>query len=261
MPLRVFTYVMLTLLVLPMAAIIGTSFTESAYVAFPPRGFTFKWYGVALQKTPFLNSFYLSLWVGAVTAAIATLFGTIVALAIARHRFVGREAFNAFFMSPLIIPAIVLGIALLQFYNRIGLGSTPLGLIFGHAIITTPYVIRLVTASLTGLDPNIERAARSLGAPPAIAFLRATVPIIGPGIAAGAIFAFIMSFENVTISVFLATPRMVTLPVRIFNEWDKVIEPWLVAVNALVILWTFAVIAIADRIVSIRGLYGADERT
>lgn len=257
--LRIFAYLMMAFLVLPMAAVIGTSFTELGYVSFPPKGFTLKWYWVALDKTPFFDSFYLSMWVAVVVAVFATLCGTLVALAIVRHRFLGREVFNTFFMSPLIIPAIVVGIALLQFYNQIGLGATPLGLILGHVIITTPYVIRLVMASHTGINPEIERAARSLGAPPIKAFMKATVPIIRGGIMAGAVFAFIMSFENVTISVFLSTPRMVTLPVRIFNYWDKVIEPWLIAINALVIVWTFVIIAVFDRIVSIRGLYGAEE--
>jgi putative spermidine/putrescine transport system permease protein len=258
--LRLFTYLVLAFLVLPMAVIIATSFTELSYVAFPPEGFTLDWYAVALQKRQFLDSFYLSIEIALVTSVLATLCGTLVALAIVRYRFLGREVFNTFFMSPLIIPTIVIGIALLQFYNQIGIGSTAQGLILGHIIITTPYVIRLVMASLTGLDPNIELAARSLGAPPIKAFLKATVPLIRPGILAGSIFAFIMSFENVTVSVFLSTPRMVTLPVRIFNYWDKPIQPWLIAVNAMVILWTFLVIVVADRIISIRGLYGAEER-
>ena len=260
-PLRIFTYLATGAVILPLAAVISTSFTELGYVSFPPKGFTLKWYGVAFQKAAFLDSFYLSVWIAVVVAVLATVCGTLVALAIVRHRFIGREVFNAFFMSPLIIPALVIGIALLQFYNRIGLTETPFGLILGHVIITTPYVIRLTMASLTGLNPEIERAARSLGAPPVTAFMKATLPIIRSGMMAGAVFAFIMSFENVTVSIFLSTPRMVTLPVRIFDYWDKVIEPWLIAINALVILWTFVIIAIFDRFVSIRGIYGVKEST
>ncbi|MGH7319065.1 MAG: ABC transporter permease [Candidatus Rokuibacteriota bacterium] len=254
--LRAFTYLMIGVLLFPMAAIFATSFTTLGYVAFPPEGFTFRWYGVALGKQEFLQSFYLSLGVAGVTAVIAVGLGTPVAVALTRYRFPGRELANAFFMSPLILPTIVIGIALLQFYNRIRLGSTAASLIIGHVIVTTPYAIRLVAASLTGLDRSIELAARNLGAHPVRAFLRVTLPLILPGILAGGIFAFITSFDNVTISVFLATPRMVTLPVRIYNLWDQPLQPWLIAICSLVILWTALLIAGIERVISVRGLFG-----
>jgi len=258
MVLRAFTYGMMGILLLPLAVIVITSFTTTAYVAFPPPGFTLKWYAEALRKREFLDSFSLSLIVAAVTALIATGLGTLVAVGIVRHRFPGRELVNAFFMSPLILPTIVIGIALLQVYNRMGLGSTAAGLILGHVIITTPYAIRLVAASLTGLDRSIELAARNLGAAPVRAFLKVTLPLILPGITAGAIFAFITSFDNVTISIFLATPRMVTLPVRIYNYWDQVIFPWLFAICTLIILWTCLLIAVTERVIGLRGLFGQD---
>jgi putative spermidine/putrescine transport system permease protein len=245
---------------LPLAVIVMTSFTTLGYVSFPPQGFTLKWYGEALRKTEFLDSFYLSLGVAALTAGLATLLGTPVAVGVVRYRFPGRELVNAFFMSPLVLPTVVIGIALLQFYNRVGFGATPASLVLGHVIITTPYAIRLVAASLTGLDPAIERAARNLGAAPLVAFARVTLPLIAPGMAAGAIFAFVTSFDNVTISVFLATPRMVTLPVRIYNLWDQPIYPWLVAICSMVIVWTVLLIALIERVVSVRGLFGGGDR-
>jgi putative spermidine/putrescine transport system permease protein len=248
--LRAVTYAIVGLLLLPLAVIVATSFTTLGYVSFPPEGFTLRWYGEAVRKREFLDSFLLSLGVAAVTAAMATLLGTPVAVALARHRFPGRALLNAFFMSPLILPTVVIGIALLQFYNRIGLGASRASLVLGHVIITTPYAIRLVVASLTGLDASVERAARNLGAPPLRAFLAVTLPLITPGITAGALFAFITSFDN------LATPRMVTLPVRIYNLWDQPIYPWLVAICALVIVWTVLLIAVVERAVSVRGLFG-----
>jgi putative spermidine/putrescine transport system permease protein len=254
--LRAYTYAAVAALLLPLVVIMLTSFTTLGYVSFPPEGFTLRWYGEALRKREFLESFYLSLGIAAVTAVLAAVLGTPVAIALARHRFAGRALVNAFFMSPLILPTVVIGIALLQFYNRIGIGATATSLILGHVIITTPYAIRLVVASLTGLDPSVERAARSLGASPFRAFLAVTLPLIVPGIMAGALFAFITSFDNVTLSVFLATPRMVTLPVRIYNLWDQPIYPWLVAICSLVILWTVLLIAVVERVVSVRGLFG-----
>jgi putative spermidine/putrescine transport system permease protein len=163
-------------------------------------------------------------------------------------------------MSPLILPTIVIGIGLLQFYNRIGIGSTVASLILGHVIVTTPYAIRLVAASLTGLDESVERAARNLGAPPLVAFVRVTLPRILPGLVAGAVFAFITSFDNITLSIFLTTPRLVTLPVRIYNLWDQPIYPWLTAICSLIVLWTVLLIAVIERVVSVRDLFSAGGR-
>lgn len=258
MGLRVVTYALIALLMVPLAAIVATSFTTLSYVTFPPQGFTLRWYGEALGKQEFLGSFVLSLEIALVTALLATVLGAPVAVALVRYRFPGRDLVNAFFMSPLILPTVVIGIALLQFYNQIRIGSTAASLVLGHVIVTTPYAIRLIAASLTGLDPSIERAARNLGAPPLRAFRLATLPLIRPGLLAGAVFAFITSFDNVTISIFLATPRMVTLPVRIYNLWDQPMYPWLIAICALIILWTVIVIAVVERLVSVRGLFGAE---
>ncbi|PYM53680.1 MAG: ABC transporter permease [Candidatus Rokuibacteriota bacterium] len=257
MVLRVVTYALIVLLLVPLAAIVATSFTTLSYVTFPPQGFTLRWYGEALHKQEFLDSFVLSLGIALVTAVLATVLGAPVAVALVRYRFAGRDLVNAFFMSPLILPTVVIGIALLQFYNRIRIGSTSASLVLGHVIVTTPYAIRLIASSLTGLDPAIERAARNLGAPPLRAFRLATLPLIRPGLMAGAVFAFITSFDNVTISIFLATPRMVTLPVRIYNLWDQPMYPWLIAICSLIILWTVILIAIVERAVSVRGLFGA----
>ncbi len=257
MVLRVVTYALIVLLLVPLTAIVATSFTTLSYVTFPPQGFTLRWYGEALHKQEFLDSFVLSLGVALVAAILATVLGAPVAVALVRYRFPGRDLVNAFFMSPLILPTIVIGIALLQFYNQIRIGATAASLVLGHVIVTTPYAIRLIASSLTGLDPAIERAARNLGAPPLRAFRLATLPLIRPGSMAGAVVAFITSFDNVRTSIFLATPRMVTLPVRIYNLWDQPLYPWLIAICALIILWTVILIAVVERAVSVRGLFGA----
>jgi putative spermidine/putrescine transport system permease protein len=253
--LRAITYVVIVLLLLPVVVIIVTSFTTANYVSFPPTGFTLRWYGEALAKKDYLNSFYLSAGIAIIAALVSALVGTLVAIGLVRYRFAGREAINAFFLSPLIVPTVVIGIALLQFYNRVGFGSTFLGLVAGHVIITTPYVIRLVSASLTGITPNLERAARNLGAAPIRAFLRVTAPRIAPGIIAGAMFAFITSFDNVTVSVFLSSPRAVTLPVRIYAQTDQPVFPWLIAICSLIILFSACLIMITERLVGVQRIF------
>jgi len=256
MGLRIFTYVVIAILITPMLMIIATSFTTVSYLSFPPIGFTFKWYQVALQKTEFLDSFYYSLYVAVASAMIATILGALVAIALTRFRIPGRPLVDAFFMSPLVLPTIVIGIALLQYISRVRAPVTTEILVLGHVVITTPYVIRLVTASLAGIDLTYERAARNLGAPPIRAFWEVTFPLIMPGLVGGAVFAFITSFDNVTISVFLATPSRVTLPVRIFNLWEQPIEPWLTAICAMVIVLTMLLIAAIERTIGVRGVLG-----
>ena len=138
MVLRVVTYALIALLLVPLGAIVATSFTTLSYVTFPPQGFTLRWYGEALGKQEFLDSFVLSLGIALVTAVLATALGAPVAVALVRYRFPGRDLVNAFFMSPLILPTVVIGIALLQFYNKVRIGSTAGSLVLGHVIVTTP---------------------------------------------------------------------------------------------------------------------------
>jgi putative spermidine/putrescine transport system permease protein len=254
--LRVFSYLVVGVLLAPLLVILATSFTTLAYVAFPPVGFTLNWYVEALNRWEFVQSFYLSVEIALPTAVITTALGLPAAVGIVRYRFPGRDLANAFLLSPLILPTIVIGIAILQFYNRLSVGSTFAGLILGHVVITLPYAVRLIASGITGLDPNVEWAAQSLGAAPIGAFMRVTVPVVFPAILAGAIFAFITSFDDVTMSLFLATPQMVTLPVRIFAFWDQPIVPWLIAICSIVIVWTIIPIVIIERAVSIRGLFG-----
>ncbi len=164
---------------------------------------------------------YLSVEVALPATLMTTALGLPAAVGIVRYRFPGRELVNAFVLSPLVLPSVVIGIAMLQFYNQISVGATFAGLVLGHVVITLPYAVRLIAAGMTGLDPNAERAAQSLGASPISAFCRVTLPVVFPAILAGAVFAFITSFDDVSISLFLATPRMVTLPVRIFAFWTS----------------------------------------
>ena len=134
-----------------------------------------------------------------VTAVFATLFGLLVAVTVVRHRFPGRALLDAFFMSPLVLPTLVIGLALLQYYSLAGVGASYAGVVIGHVVITTPYATRLIMASLTGVDHATEWAAQTLGASKVGAFVRVTFPVIRNGMVSGAIFTFIMSFENVIV--------------------------------------------------------------
>ena len=258
MLLRSITYALVGLSLLPMGLIVVMSFTPDNYISFPPPSFSVQAYVDAMAKASFFVGFLRSLWIALVTAALATGLGTSVALGLVRYRFSGRELIQAIFMSPLILPQVVIGIALLLFYSRTGVASSAAALVLGHVIITIPYAIRLIGTSLFSFDTTLELAARNLGASPREAFFKITLPLLKPGILAGAIFAFITSFDNVTISVFLATPTFATFPVLVYDMLAQPIEPWLVALCSLVMLWTALLILVTQRIVGLQGLFGQE---
>jgi putative spermidine/putrescine transport system permease protein len=174
------------------------------------------------------------------------------ALALARHRFTGRDGFVALFLSPLIIPHVVLGVAFLRFFTQIGTTGTFIGLVGAHVLVIFPYGLRLVLAALTTSDPAIERAAISLGASQWTVFRRVLFPLMIPGVAGGWVISFIQSFDEVTMTVFVATPSSMTLPVRMYHYIEESIDPLVASVSTVVILLTFLLMAIVDRI------YGLD---
>ena len=178
--------------------------------------------------------------------------GVANALAVSRYRFRGREPLTALFLSPLMIPNVVLGIAFLRFFTEVGIGGTFTGLVIAHVVIVFPFALRLVLASATGLDRSLENAAISLGAGGFTVFRRVTLPLILPGVASGWMLAFIQSFDEVTMTVFIATPGASTLPVRMFLYIQDNIDPLVASVSAVVIAVTVIFMLLLDR------LYGLD---
>jgi putative spermidine/putrescine transport system permease protein len=159
---------------------------------------------------------------------------------------------SALFLSPLMLPSVVIGVALLQFYSHLGLIGNPVSLLLGHLVITIPYSLRLIMASLTGFDRNLELAALNLGASRLQAFRRVVLPLIAPGALSGVAFAFIVSFDDLVVSLFLVSPTLTTLPVRIYNYIDQSSSPMITAMGALLILLAAVILFVIDR------LFGAD---
>jgi putative spermidine/putrescine transport system permease protein len=181
-------------------------------------------------------------------------FSIPAALAIARHQFPGREVMTALFLSPLMVPHIVLGIAFLRFFTQIGLGGTFTGLVLSHVVIIIPFALRLILASSTGMDRSIENAAASLGASSFTTFRRVTLPLFLPGVASGWVLAFINSFDEVTMTVFIASPETTTLPVRLFLYIQDNIDPLVAAVSAALIFMTVAAMLVLDRLYGLERL-------
>ena len=235
----------------PLIIIIGGSFTETPYVAFPPTGFTLRWYEQLMHRRDFLDSFVISVVLAALCSLCAMVLGTAAVVGLHRHRVTGSRLFRGFLMSPLVLPTIVTGVALLQFYYLIDMDAPLTGLLIGHVLITIPYVVRTVGAGLQGLDPAMEEAASSLGAGGLRTLLKVTLPAIAPSIMAAVIFVFITSFDQATVSIFLAGPDVMPLPVRIYNYIDFAVDPMVAAVSTLLIVFAFGVIALLQKLLGL----------
>ncbi|MGI4795138.1 MAG: ABC transporter permease, partial [Janthinobacterium lividum] len=247
-------------LVAPMLVVCLVAFTPEGYLALPVRGFSLRWFRRLADFPEFLDSFRISLVIAAASSVTAVAFATPAALAIARRRFPGRDALSAFFLAPLMIPLVVLGIAFLRFFSAIGLSGTMVGLIISHVIVVFPFALRMVLASATGMDQRIEDAALSLGAPRWTVVRRMMLPLVLPGIVSGFALSFIQSFDEVTMTVFISSPSTVTLPVRMFNYIQDSIDPLICAVSTLLIIMTVILMVILDRLYGLERLFVGETR-
>lgn len=236
-------------LVAPILVVIIVSFGSAAYLQFPPEGLSLRWYTNLGDYPDFVQSFWLSLILATATAAASTLIGTLGAFALTRHRFAGRALLSAFVMSPLVLPGLITGIALLQFFSLFRTEPSFWRLLLGHTVVTVPYVVRTVGAVLVGFDRSLEEAARGLGADPWTATRLITLPLIRPGLVAGAVFAFILSFDNVVVSIFLTTPRLVPLPIQIYNYVESSAKPIIASISTLQIAVILLLLLAAEKLV------------
>lgn len=236
----------------PILVIIPVSFSESAVFRFPPEGFSLQWY----ERAHGIPAFYQALWLSARIAAIATaislVLGTLAAIAVVRGAIPGGQAIATFMISPLMLPGLVLGIAFLQASRQIGLYDAWTTLLLAHVVVTMPFVMRTVLASLALFDFTMIDAARTLGCSWPKALWRVLVPNILPGFMSGALFAFIASFDNYPVSIFLTDVRNKTLPIQLLNQLEMSPDPTLAAVSTLLIVLTILALVLCDRLVGLR---------
>ncbi len=247
----------LAYILLPLFFVTWLAFFAQEIPSFPPEGYSLKWFRAIAGNDRFVSGFLLSLQVAVVATSIGLLLGVPAALALDRSRFRGREALNSLLLMPLVVPGIVLGIALYVFHVELEiathwqvLGSLG-GLIAGHVLVVVPWTVRLVTASLAGMDRAVEEAAQSLGANRFTTFRRVTLPSILPGVVAAALFGFIASFGNLEMSLFIVGPGRTTLPIAILQYLEWKIDPTIAAVSVLQILFIGGAMLLTDRFVKI----------
>ena len=213
--LRIVTLLSLVIILGPIAIVVLVSFSPSDFFAFPPRGLSLRWFHEFFRIPSMRAAYLLSLEVALTASVLATVLGTLAALFLARRRGAAVGLLNALFLSPLVFPTIIIGVALLLFFRRVGMPILP-GLILAHVLIGTPYCIRSVLTSLQAFDVSLEEAGQSLGASPVRTFFLITLPSIRPGLLSGWLFAFIVSFGELNTALFLTGPGVTTLPIEIF---------------------------------------------
>lgn len=243
---RIVSWAALAYLMLPLVVIVGSSLTASSFLAFPPQGVTLAWYAKMFADPSYMSAFAVSTVLAAAATAVAMLLAVPSALAIARYEFPGKRLLAAILMSPLILPHIVLGAALLQYGALIGLTRNFGALLVGHTVIVMPFILRAVLPQLTASQARLEEASADLGASPATTFFLITLPQIRSGLVSGAIFAFIGSWINVELSIFNTTAELTTIPVKLFNYVQYTIDPTIAAVSAATIIVAALAIVILD---------------
>ena len=245
--LRTWVALVFGFLMLPVVVIALASFSRTSYLTVPPKGLTLRWFGAVLGDPEYLHAIGFSLGLAVLATVGSLVAGVAASYALLRRRVPGGALVSAVLNAPLIFPGVVVGVALLQLYALVHLNGTLIGLALAHMVITVPYVVRAVTASLQGIDPDLESAARVLGASGPVAFFTVTLPLIRPGIAAGALFSFIVSFDNVPVSIFLLGAGQMTLPVKIFTAIEYGVDPSIAAISTMLIALTAVGLAAAER--------------
>lgn len=239
-------------LLAPLIIVALISFQSNQYLSFPPEGFTLRWYAQLPQQTTFMQGAKISLIVSVFVTFFVLLLGVPAALAFNRYNFPGKKALEALFMAPLLVPSIVLALGMVLLFTPLGLTNSYPGLIIGHVAITIPYVVRTTLMSLATADTSCEEAARVLGANPLTTFTRITLPIIRPGVIAGAVIAFIVSFDEAVISLFIAESGLPTLPVDILRYVEQSADATVAALSVVLIAISLVVVVIVERVMGLR---------
>ncbi|MDT2022560.1 ABC transporter permease [Methylocella sp. CPCC 101449] len=254
---KVLVVLLYLFLVAPLLMVVLTSFGSDAVESFPPKDFSLIWYWKALSEPSFMAGLRTSLTIAALATLIATPLGAAAAFGIHRGRFPGRNALQALLLAPLLVPGIVIGIALLVAFSAIDFGTAWQRLLFGHVLVILPYSTRTTLAALVRLDPSLEEAAALFGASRWQTLVHVTLPSIAQGIMAGAIFGFILSFDEAAVSLFLIDVDTTTLPIAIMSHIEYSVDPSVTALSSMLILATLLLTVVLERLFGLRRVLGA----
>jgi putative spermidine/putrescine transport system permease protein len=251
---RIFAILAFLYLLIPATIVVLAGLNSGDYLTFPPDGLSLKWIRSFLNSPTFLPAYLFSLRLAFTAMVISTILGTMTSIFLTRVAFPGRGAVRAFFLAPLLLPGLVIGLALYVYYLNfpgLHLSRTFWGMVVGHVLVTTPFVVGTVSAALYGFDRSLEEAARSLGASPMRAFLTVTVPSVKSGLVAGALFAFIVSFGQFDLSLFLATPNNEPLPYAMYISLRYQFEPTAAAAGTFAIILVIVSMVLTSKVANL----------
>lgn len=242
----VFTGLVLLFLIAPILAIIPLSFNAEPYFSYPMPGLSLKWYRDFFGNERWIGSLLLSLKLAITVTIVSTILGTMAALGLARAQLPGRSIILGMLLLPMIVPVIVVAVAVFMSFSYFGLIGTFTGLALAHTALATPFVVITVTSTLTSFDWTLLRAAQGLGAPPFIAFRRVILPLILPGVITGALFAYVTSFDEVVVALFLASAEQRTLPKQMFSGIREMISPTITAAATIQVMFSICLLIGAE---------------
>jgi putative spermidine/putrescine transport system permease protein len=241
------TAIAVVFLIGPSLIVLLTSLTASQSLKFPPDGLSLHWYVALLEADQMQQAAWTSLVVAFWTTVLSAVLGTAAAIAISRSRGPVTKSFDMLFMSPLLLPALAFGFAALVFIYQLGLRPSIPFLVLGHVVVCVPFVLRTTLAALTQLDPALLDASASLGADGFMTFRRVTLPLIGRGVGAGSFLAFMASFDNVPVSLFLADERTEVLPIHLWQQIETNLDVRTAAVSGVIVVLTLLLMLLAER--------------
>ncbi|MFT5643468.1 MAG: putative spermidine/putrescine transport system permease protein [Janthinobacterium sp.] len=244
--LRGFNVLALIFLVLPILVIIPLSFSDSTFLSYPMPGYSLRWYENLFASDAWMRAAKNSFIVAPLATLIATVLGTMAAIGLNKAEFPCKGLLMAILISPMVVPAVVVGVGVYIFFAQIGLSDSYTGLILVHAALGAPFVVTTVLATLQGFNHNLVRASQSLGASPLTTFFRITLPVIAPGLISGALFAFATSFDEVVVTLFVAGPSQTTLPRQMFTGIRENISPTIAALATILIIFSTCLLLVLE---------------
>jgi putative spermidine/putrescine transport system permease protein len=243
-------------LLAPVVLVFPISFSNDPFLAFPPRSWGVKYYLELPNKTNLVEAFKTSLLIATIVTLLSLAVGLPASYALVRLKLRGRDWLMSLFTAPLLLPTIVLGLAILLIFVRVNLLATYPGLVIAHLTITLPYALRILATSLVTLPPAIEEAAATLGAPPVTVFRRVTLPLMRPGLVGAAALSFLVSFDEVVISLFVVGPKLTTFPVEMFRYVETRTDPLIAAASTILILATVTCVMVLERSIGVARALG-----
>jgi putative spermidine/putrescine transport system permease protein len=251
LPLKIVVSVLFLFLLAPVLVVIPLAFSGEMTLRFPPSSYGFRWFGEFLGNERMLYALRVSFLLGAIVTLITLAVALPAAYVIVRLRNAVTEFLYNIFTAPLLLPTIVLGLAILISFAATGLLGTYTGIALGHLVLTLPYALRILATALSGVPTSLEEAASSLGATPFRVFRRVTLPLLTPGLVSAAALSFLVSFDEVVITLFLAGPRVTTLPYEMFRRLDSRSDPMIAAISVMMIMLTLGVVLVVQRTVGL----------